>query len=60
MEKWLTLEEAASVLRVKRETLRKWIVAGKVRGQKLGRSWRVHHSEIARLLPSPPEDEPQA
>jgi excisionase family DNA binding protein len=56
---WLTLVEAASELRVKPDTLRKWLGSGKARGQKLGKAWRIHRSEIERLLPPPtPEDPP--
>jgi excisionase family DNA binding protein len=55
-EEWLTLEEAAAKLRVKPDTLRKWLGTGKARGRKLGRAWRIHISEIQRLLPPPAQE----
>jgi excisionase family DNA binding protein len=60
MEEWLTLEEASRLLKLKVDTLRKWLAAGKLKGRKLGRRWLVHVSEIQRLLPPPEPEEPQA
>jgi len=54
MEKeWLTLREAAEMLRVSEFTLRRWLQRGLIRGVKLPTSragWRIPRSEIERLL----------
>jgi excisionase family DNA binding protein len=57
-EEWLTLEEASQKLRIKPDTLRKWLSSGKARGRKLGRRWLIHRSEIRRLLPPPAAEDP--
>ena len=57
-EEWLTLEEVAQKLRLKHDTMRKWIKTGKLRAQKVGRRWLVHISEIDRHLPRPPQPPP--
>lgn len=49
---YLTVPEAAEVLRVHEETVRRWLQAGRLKGSKLpGRGdWRVPQSEIDRVL----------
>jgi excisionase family DNA binding protein len=58
-EESLTLEEAAPLLRIKPDTLRKWLSTGKAHGRKVGRRWLIHISEVRRLLPPPAPGEPQ-
>ena len=49
-EKLLTVEDAAKVLLVKPTTIRKWLKAGKLKGMKMGRLWRVRESELEAFL----------
>ena len=49
-EKLLTVEDAAKVLLVKSTTVRKWLKAGKLKGMKMGRLWRVWKSELEAFL----------
>ena len=44
-----TVHEAAELLSIAPKTLLDWLRAGKVRGVKLGRSWRVPESAIEEL-----------
>ncbi len=48
-EKLHTVQEAAELLSIAPKTLLDWLRAGKVRGVKLGRSWRVPESAIEEL-----------
>jgi excisionase family DNA binding protein len=50
MPEVLTIEEAAARLKVKRDTVRDWLKAGKLKGVKLGRLWRVDAEDLERLL----------
>lgn len=43
----LTVEEAASRMRVSPRTMRKWIVEGKVPAVRYGRSYRINESVIS-------------
>ena len=49
-EKLLTVEDAAKVLLVKPTTVREWLKAGKLKGVKMGRLWRVRESELEAFL----------
>ena len=49
-EKLLTVEDAAKVLLVKPTTVREWLKAGKLKGMKMGRLWRVWKSELEAFL----------
>lgn len=51
MEKFLTVEEAACVLQVNTDTVRRWLRSGEITGRKLGRVWRITQGD---LQPSPP------
>jgi acetyl-CoA synthetase len=46
----LTAEEAAQVLRVHTQTIKRWLADGKLKGIKIGRAWRVSRAEITRIL----------
>ncbi len=55
-EQVLTVSEVADRLRLKPETVRRWLRSGKLRGISLGSDsagWRVPESEVRRLLNSP-------
>jgi excisionase family DNA binding protein len=46
----LTVEEAATWLRVQPETVRAWIRSGRLPAVKLGRYWRLRTESLQRLL----------
>lgn len=49
---WLTIAEAAAVLKLNGETVRRWLNSGRLKGVLLGgkAGWRVSAAEIARVL----------
>ncbi len=46
----LTADEAAEYLRVSRKTLYRLVAAGKIPGQKVGRSWRFRRGDLDAVL----------
>ena len=59
LQPMLTVGEAARFLKLKPQTIREWIVAGRVRAKKVGRTYVIPEDEIARLVnPPPPEEKP--
>ena len=52
VEKLYSVEEAAEVLRISPLTMVKWLRAGKVRGIKAGRLWRVPESALNEVAQS--------
>jgi len=46
----LTTREACDYLRISRPTYLKYIYAGKIRGAKAGKGWKVLKSELDRFL----------
>jgi len=46
----LITEEACNYLRISRPTYVKYLVAGKIKGIKVGKGWRVLKSELDRFL----------
>ncbi len=46
LETLYTVEEAAEILKVSVRTMGNWLRNGKVRGIKLGRSWRIPESAL--------------
>ena len=46
MVDWLTIEELASYLKKPKSTLYKLVVARRLRGYKVGRSWRFDRAEV--------------
>jgi excisionase family DNA binding protein len=48
----LTAREAGDMLKVSDQTIRTMIKNGKIRGFKVGRSWRIKREEIDKLLQS--------
>jgi excisionase family DNA binding protein len=49
VERLYTKEEAAQILSVSPVTLGDWLRAGKIRGVKLGRVWRIPESALEEL-----------
>lgn len=49
METLLTVEEAAQVLKLRVETVRRWLREGTLKGRKIGRIWRIPESELRQL-----------
>ena len=45
-ERWIDVEEAASYLGVKPETVRSWVKKKDMPAQKIGRQWKFKVSEI--------------
>lgn len=50
MEEFLTTEEIAKALKVHVITVRRWIVAGKLRATFLGKEYRVGRNDLDRFL----------
>jgi len=52
----LTVEQAAGKLQVRPETVRDWLRAGRLKGVKAGRQWRVRARDLESFLqePTPP------
>jgi len=46
----INTNEACHYLRISRPTFLKLIAAGKIRAQKLGKGWKVRHTELERFL----------
>jgi len=61
MEKLLTVDEAADLLRVSTKTIKNWCLAKKIPCLKVGREWRLRPSELEAYLagqrPKPTDEE---
>lgn len=55
MERFYTPKEAADTFNLSEKTLKDWLRAGKVRGEKVGRSWRVSDRALRTYLKLPME-----
>jgi excisionase family DNA binding protein len=49
---YYTPEEIAAALRVSEETIRRQLREGQIKGQKVGRMWRIPRDEAIKLLGS--------
>jgi excisionase family DNA binding protein len=49
-DEYLTVEEAASRVKVKPDTLRLWLRTGRLKGLKAGRLWRVKTTDLEAFL----------
>jgi excisionase family DNA binding protein len=49
-DEYLTIEEAASRVKVKPDTLRLWLRTGQLKGLKAGRLWRVRPTDLEAFL----------
>jgi excisionase family DNA binding protein len=50
VDEYLTIEEAASRVKVKPDTLRLWLRTGQLKGLKAGRLWRVRPTDLEVFL----------
>jgi excisionase family DNA binding protein len=50
VDEYLTIEEAASRVKVKPDTLRLWLRTGRLKGLKAGRLWRVKTTDLEVFL----------
>ena len=57
MEKYYTPKEAANAYSLSEKTLKDWLRAGKVKGEKVGKAWRIADSELRNFLKKEPTDE---
>ncbi len=46
VENVYTAEEAAAILKSTPQTVRRYLVAGKIKGFKIGRDWRITESDL--------------
>ena len=46
----LKVKEVADFFRVKELTIYRWLHAGKLKGMKVGREWRIPEEEVKRLV----------
>lgn len=51
-EKLLTPEAAAEVLGISPRTLRDWLRAGKIKGVKVGKAWRIREVDLQAFIES--------
>ncbi len=47
---FLTVDEAAAILKVAPNTIRDWLKSGKLKGGKIGRLWRIREADIDELV----------
>ena len=52
MEKLLSPEQVAEILGVSQKMVRDWLRAGRIKGVKLGRIWRVRESDLEAFIKS--------
>ena len=52
-DKLMTAKEAAAYLRVGRVTVWRWCQQGLIPAFRVGRTWRIRHSELVRLGEQP-------
>jgi len=51
-EKLLTPETAAEALGISPKTLKDWLRAGKIKGVKIGRAWRIREADLQVFIES--------
>ena len=50
MDEILTVEEVAQYLKLSRTTIWRWCNEGKLQAFKVGRGWRIHQSELEKIV----------
>lgn len=50
MDEILTVGEVAEYLKLSRTTIWRWCSEGKLQAFKVGRGWRIHRSEIEKIV----------
>lgn len=48
--RYMTTSEAAKLLGVTTNTVRRWIIKGKIRGKKIIGRWKVYREDIEKIL----------
>lgn len=56
-ERILTVDQAAELLQLKPQTVREYIKAGKLKANKIGKSWRILQSDVMALVSGKSENE---
>lgn len=54
MDEILTVREVAEYLKLSRATIWRWCNEGKIQAFKIGRGWRIHRSEVERIVTQKP------
>ncbi len=54
MDEILTIQEVAQFLKLSRPTIWRWCQEGKLPAFKVGRGWRVHRSEVEKIIGQSP------
>lgn len=55
MDEILTVQEVAEYLKLSRTTIWRWCNEGKLSAFKAGRGWRIHRSEVEKIIKQKPE-----
>ena len=50
MDEILTVREVAEYFKLSRTTIWRWCNEGKLQAFKVGRGWRIHRSEVERIV----------
>ena len=50
MDEILTIQEATEYLRLSQSTIYRWCKRGALKAFEVGRGWRIHWSEIERIM----------
>ena len=50
MDEILTVREVAEYLKLSRTTIWRWCLEGKLKAFKVGRGWRIHQSEMEKIV----------
>lgn len=58
MEDLLTVEQAAAKLQIKPKTLKDWLRAGRIRGVRVGKLWRLKESDLEAFITEPQSPQP--
>jgi excisionase family DNA binding protein len=54
----LTLAETATLLRVSKDTLRSWLIAGTIKGRRIGHEWRIPSGQFSDIIPTADQANP--
>jgi excisionase family DNA binding protein len=55
-ERFLTLSEAAEVLRLSKRTVRKYVQRGEIKGKIIGKRWRFRRADLDTFFESAPSE----
>lgn len=51
-QEYLTVAEAAAILKVAQNTVRNWLKSGKLKGSKIERLWRIRAADLDEFIKS--------